>query len=389
MAKDSEPPPDPDTQQQPQVPSTGVSTAPDGITTTSPPILGGGAGGSGASAAGGSGSQLAITKTTASGQPPSTMSLQQDAVQGILKSGLLTDPLQIAALQQQLSALVVSNSGGGLSVPLPPVNVTQVPLFRTANDSSVFHMNAMFNNLPQPSAQGAVTNMDGVFAILRQIASEHRVLMVSDRERNIEEKLKDVSNPMSKRSIEHDLRILECTNNIKACLSINGSVLVAGPFNLDVVNRALLLVMSSVQEIEDRVKADHSKHLVAQESNFGWKFVQSAEDLEKKVGYIDMVSLRCQEKAFAAHQAAVGGSSKWSDNDFLDKSSKPAGKGKNFVKNQKQKLKKKNKGKGKGKEHGVKAGKVNKGGPKNGCHRCGGHHYLVDCPKSVESMAQD
>ena len=86
MAKDSEPPPDPDTQQQPQVPSTGVSTAPDGITTTSPPILGGGAGGSGASAAGGSGSQLAITKTTASGQPPSTMSLQQDAVQGILKS---------------------------------------------------------------------------------------------------------------------------------------------------------------------------------------------------------------------------------------------------------------------------------------------------------------
>ena len=100
MAKDSEPPPDPDTQQQPQVPSTGVSTAPDGITTTSPPILGGGAGGSGTSAAGGSGSQVAITKTSASGQPPSTMSLQQDAVQGILKSGLLTDPLQIAALQQ-------------------------------------------------------------------------------------------------------------------------------------------------------------------------------------------------------------------------------------------------------------------------------------------------
>ena len=95
----SEPPPDPDTQQQQQVPSTGVSTAPDGITTTSPPILGGGAGGSGASAAGGSGSQVAITKTSASGLPPSTMSLQQDAVQGILKSGLLTDPLQIAALQ--------------------------------------------------------------------------------------------------------------------------------------------------------------------------------------------------------------------------------------------------------------------------------------------------
>ena len=150
----SAPPPDPDTQQQQQVPSTGVSTASIGVTTTSPPITGaGGAGGSGTGGAGGSssGSQVAITKTSASGQPPSTMSLQQDAVQGILKSGLLTDPLQIAALQQQLSALVVSNGGGGLSVPMPPVNVTQVPLFRTANDSSVFHMNAMLQNLPQPS----------------------------------------------------------------------------------------------------------------------------------------------------------------------------------------------------------------------------------------------
>ena len=137
MANDSEPPPDPDAQQQQQVPSTGVSIAPDGITTTSPPILGGGAGGSGTSAAGGSGSQVAITKTSASGQPPSSMSLQQDAVQGILKSGLLTYPLQIAALQPQFSALVVSNAGGGLSVPLPPVNVTRVPLFRTANDSFV------------------------------------------------------------------------------------------------------------------------------------------------------------------------------------------------------------------------------------------------------------
>ena len=138
------PPPDPDTQQQ-QVPPTGVSTAPNWIVTTSTPTLGTGAGGAGGS---GSGSQVAITNTSASGHPPSTMSLQQDAFTGILKSGLLTDPLQIAALQQQLSALAVSNGGGGLSVPMPPVNVTQVPLFRTANDSSVFHMNALLQTLP-------------------------------------------------------------------------------------------------------------------------------------------------------------------------------------------------------------------------------------------------
>jgi hypothetical protein len=137
VANDSEPPPDPDAQQQQQVPSTGVSIAPDGITTTSPPFLGGGAGGSDTSAAGGSGSQVAITKTSASVQPPSSMSLQQDAVQGIFKSGLFTYPLQIAALQRQFSALVVNFVGGGLSVPLPSVNVTRMQLFKTANDSFV------------------------------------------------------------------------------------------------------------------------------------------------------------------------------------------------------------------------------------------------------------
>ena len=211
----SEPPPDPDTQQQQQVPSTGVSTATNGVTTTSPPILGtgaGGAGGSGTGGAGGSGSgsQVAITNTSASGLPPSTMSLQQDAFTGILKSGLLSDPLQVAALQQQLAALAVSSGSGGISVPMPPINVTQVPLFKTATDSAMFQMNALLQNLPQLStAPGTVTNMDGVFAIMRQIASEHRVLMVSKRERDIEEKLKDVTNPMSKRSIEHDLRVLE------------------------------------------------------------------------------------------------------------------------------------------------------------------------------------
>jgi hypothetical protein len=123
-----------------------------------------------------------------------------------------------------------------------------------------------------------------------------------------------------------------------------------------------------VQEIEDRVKSDHSKHLVAQKSVFGWKFVLGLEDLEKKCGHIDMVTLRSQEKAFAAHQAAVGGTSKWSDSDFLGESSKSGGKGKNYAKNQKAKERKKAKG-GKGKEHGVKGGKVGKG-PKKGCHRC-------------------
>ena len=175
---------------QPPVSQQGVvSTAPLGVVTTSTPTIVAG------STTGVSGSGLvALTNTTPSGLPASTMSLQQNTFAGLLQSGLLSDPLQVAALQQKLAALAV---GGGLTVPLPPVNVTQVPLFKTATDSAMFEMNTLLQNLPQLStAPGAIANMDGMFAIMRQIAGEHRVLMVNKRERDIEAKLKDVTNPM-------------------------------------------------------------------------------------------------------------------------------------------------------------------------------------------------
>ena len=299
---------------QPPVPQQGlVSTAPLGVVSTSTPTIETG------STTGVAGAGLvALTNTSPSGLPASTMSLQQNTFAGLLQSALLSDPLQVAALQQKLASLAL---GGGLTVPLPPGNVTQVPLFKTATDSAMFEMNTLLQNLPQLStAPGGIANMDGMFAIMRQIAGEHRVLMVNKRERDIEAKLKDVTNPMSRRAIEHNLRLLECVTNIKKCLTINGNVLVASTFNLEMVNRAIVLVISSVQEIEDRVKSDHSKHLVAQKSVFGWRFVSGLEDLEKKCGHIDMVTLRSQEKAFAAHQAAVGGTSKWSDSDFLGES---------------------------------------------------------------------
>jgi hypothetical protein len=333
----------------------------------------------------GSGS-TAITNTTGSGVPGSILSVKQDALSGLLQSGLISTPQQVAALQQQLASLTV---GGGMSVPLPPVNVTQVPLFKTTNDSSLFEMQTLLQSLPPPSTvPGMPANMDGVVGILRQIAGEHRTLMLSKRERDIEAKLKDVTNPMSRRSIEHDLRLLECVTNIKRCLTVGGNVLLATNFNLDLVNRSIMLVFSSIQEIEDRVKADHSKHLVAQKSVFGWKFVSSLEDLEKKCGHIDLVTLRSQEKAFAAHLAAVGGTSKWSDSDFVGESSSKL-KGKNFSKNKKAKERKKAKG-GKGKEHGVQGGKVGKS-PKKGCHRCKGAHYVSECPKapSTDQMTVD
>ena len=132
----AEPTSEADNQQQ-------VSTAPNVVVITSTPIIGTDI------TAGLSGAPLVvITNTSPSGLPASTMSLQQDAFTGILQSGLLSDPLQVAALQQKLAALAV---GGGLSVPLPPVNVTQVPLFKTATDSAMFEMNTLLQNLPQLS----------------------------------------------------------------------------------------------------------------------------------------------------------------------------------------------------------------------------------------------
>jgi hypothetical protein len=87
-------------------------------------------------------------------------------------------------LQQKLAALTV---GVGMSVTLPPVNVTQVALFKTSSDSSLFEMQSLVQSLPQPSTvTGQPVNMDGVVSILKQMAGEHRTLMLSKRERDIE-----------------------------------------------------------------------------------------------------------------------------------------------------------------------------------------------------------
>jgi hypothetical protein len=102
---------------------------------------------------------------------------------------------------------------------------------------------------------------------------------------------------MSRTAIEHDLRLLECVSNIKRSLTVGGGVLVANPYNVDMVNRSIMLVFSSIQELEDRVKADHSKHLVAHKSVFDWKFVSSLEDLEKKCGHIQQQLLKNVRKS--------------------------------------------------------------------------------------------
>ena len=316
MANGEEPPATVSAQLPPATQGGAVSTVGQGVVSTSTPTN---------VTASTAGVQVS-TNTKASGITASILSVNQDAFSGLL---------QVAALQQKLASLSV---GGGVIVPLPPVNVIQVPFFKTITDSTMFEMNNLLKFLPPTSiTPGSIANMDGIFGILRQIAGEHRVLMVNNRGRDIEAKLKDVSNPMNRHSIEHDLRLLKCVTNIKKCLTIGGSI---------------------------------------------WKFMSGLEDLDKECGHIDMVTLRSQEKAFA-----VGGTSKWSGSDFMVESSKSSGKRKIFTKNYTAKEHKKAKGE-KGKEHGVKGGKVGQS-PKNGCHHCKGALYVSECLKSPESMTVD
>ena len=221
-------------------------------------------------------------------------------------------------------------------------------------------------------------------AVVSVLANEHRELMVARREAEIDRQVKLMTNPMSKRALDQALSLLARVANIKSVLMWGSSVMVATVNNLDNVNRSLGLVLSAIQEVEDRCTSDKAKHLVAHKSNYGWKFVRSLEALEKTVGHIDVSTLRAQEKAYAMHIAAVGGDSKWSDSDWLDGGSgsgpgSSGTRGKNYQKNKNRKENLKAK-KGKGKEHQVnKSGNVSKP-PKKGCYRCTGNHRVDKCP---------
>jgi hypothetical protein len=108
----------------------------------------------------GSGS-VSLTTTTASGIPGSIMFVTQDAFSGLIQSGFISNPLQVAALQLKLASLSV---GGGVNVPLLLVNVTQVPFFKTTTDYTMFEMQNMLQSLPPPSiAPGSIANIDRVF----------------------------------------------------------------------------------------------------------------------------------------------------------------------------------------------------------------------------------
>ena len=135
-----------------------------------------------------------------------------------------------------------------------------------------------------------------------------------------------------------------------------------------------------------RTEATRTKHLVAKVSRFGWAFVSSVEDCEGRVGHLDISTLRAQEKAYLAHKRDVG------DKASSDSEDHPR-RGRWYNKNQKKKKAAEDlRGTSGGGVSGAKEkakgkGKKRKGPPKAGCYRCGGPHFVGDCPLPLASAS--
>ena len=114
-----------------------------------------------------------------------------------LHSGILP-PMQMADLQLKLAAL----SMGGLAMPMPPINVTPLPLFKTPDTSGFLELGALIQALPQVSGNAAQpVNQNAVVSVVRVLANEHRELMVDTREAGIYKQVKLLTNPMPSSSL--------------------------------------------------------------------------------------------------------------------------------------------------------------------------------------------
>jgi hypothetical protein len=113
---------------------------------------------------------------------------------------------------------------------------------------------------------------------------------------------------MSKRSVEHNLRLLDCVEDFQNFLMVDGAAVEVTASNFQQVSqapRSLKLVLDMTQRMKDRIHANSDKHMVAKNSPLGWKMVSVLEDLEGSLGRISMVDLRAQETSYMKHLAAM------------------------------------------------------------------------------------
>jgi hypothetical protein len=78
---------------------------------------------------------------------------------------------------------------------------------------------------------------------LKNLTEQPAVLNHAKREQDIAVKVGTQTNPMSKRAIEHDLRLLDCLEDIRSYLMVDGVPVLVTLHNMDFVNQAIGLVL--------------------------------------------------------------------------------------------------------------------------------------------------
>jgi hypothetical protein len=101
------------------------------------------------------------------------------------------------------------------------------------------------------------------------MAINHATLLRSKRERDIDMEVGLHTNPMSKRSVEHDMRLSDSVESIVSVMVYGNTVVQATPHNCAEINKIFTLILSAVQELRDRIAFDRSKHLIAKTSSLG------------------------------------------------------------------------------------------------------------------------
>jgi hypothetical protein len=190
----------------------------------------------------------------------------------------LTTQLQLQTFQSALQSV----QGSGSLLSPPAFEVQQVPIF-SPGMAVPFNMNSLAGSLPGVSLPPGL-DVDPLASIVGKMALEHATLLKSKRESDIDIEVGLYSNPLSKRSVEHDMRLSDIVENIVRAMVYGNTVVQATPTNCDQIDQIFALIMSSVQELRHRIASDRSKHLIGKTSSLGWKFVSSLELLEGKVG---------------------------------------------------------------------------------------------------------
>jgi hypothetical protein len=299
------------------------------------------------------------------------MSIQNPAQHGFLPQNFpVADPVQIPIFSLPRSGRPPINPLNflGLSDSLPrlPISVPGHALQQAAVQPAP-------GQPPDPNAPFSSFQVQNA---LTKLAMDNQVLFQAKQEREVAAIVAQFSNPMSKRSVEHNMRLGHTVEELVTAITPHSQLIIAHAGNLDQVNSVLQIVGSSAQLLRDRLSCDSEKHLIAKTSSLGWKLVQSLEGLEGSLGKISMSAIHTQEKAYLSHQQALSSVAKTT----------PAGVGGNRVVRGGGRggSTAKVKGKGRGKSNnsslkGTKTGGVGK--PKKGsCYRCGGSHFYRNCP---------